>query len=117
LTVMIERRGVPTIPDWPRIVAEMPPTLIALLRHIFDDAIANDNAVFLEMHVAMLNEWDTWPQEKKHAASQEAEERFFTEEAAERQETDRKEALKVVMDEEGEEGILFGPDGTKLPTM
>lgn len=110
MAVLLEKNGKRKLPDWPKLVASLTHAQIKFFGPILEDLIANkDSAVVLEFYAALANyHKHNMTRSQKAAGAEEAEARFFSEEAYENEEANRRAAWATIEEAE-EEGLIWTP--------
>jgi hypothetical protein len=113
MTVMLRKHGKEKCPDWERIAEGLPPALVAVLWNVLEDVIEHrDSTVVLQMYAALANRWRGMSAKQRKEASEEGEERYFTEDAFERDDAERRAARAIVDEPEAEGRIILLDGGT-----
>jgi hypothetical protein len=112
MTVMLRRKGKELGADFPAWAKSLDPAQTAWLWNVLNACIeAQDSTIVLQLYVAAINHWEHDFNDRQRAnGAEEGEHRFFTVEALERDERERKDAMQVV--EGYEEG---GPPASNRP--
>lgn len=115
MAVLLQKNGKSKIIDWPLFVESLTPAQVSLLWNALEDVIERqDSTVILEIFTALINRWKGLTRGTKKGACDEAEHRFFSEEALERDDESRRRAREIVDDPDSKRIILtdsIGDDG------